>query len=228
MTRAYLKNDAEIELTLRRVPQARRVSLRVSRLDGRVTLTMPTRLPVEEALEFAESRIDWIRRARADAPVSVTVAPGAVIPIEGRAVTIAAATGRGVRCIEDVLEVRGTGAAGAVRAYLKTLARTRLAAASDRYADTLGVTYGRLTLRDTRSRWGSCSSAGHLMYSWRLIMAPPDVLDYVAAHEVAHLRHMDHSQAFWDTVASIYPDWKAKRDWLRSDGAGLHRYRFGD
>ena len=66
------------------------------------------------------------------------------------------------------------------------------------------------------------------MYSWRLVLAPPEVLDYVAAHEVAHLTHMDHSSAFWDVVARLRPDWRAQRDWLRREGPGLHRYRFED
>ncbi len=91
-------------------------------------------------------------------------------------------------------------AAARVQAWLKTRARDRLAAASDHYAAQLGRPYTRLTLRDTRSRWGSCSAQGGLMYSWRLIMAPPDVLDYVAAHEVAHLAEMNHSPAFWAVV----------------------------
>ena len=97
---------------------------------------------------------------------------------------------------------------------------------SDRYSAALGIPYARLTLRDTRSRWGSCTADGGLMYSWRLILTPPEVLDYVAAHEVAHLRHMDHSRAFWDTVEQLYGPWKAQRRWLRDHGSGLHRYRF--
>jgi predicted metal-dependent hydrolase len=90
----------------------------------------------------------------------------------------------------------------------------------------LGRRFSRLSLRDTRSRWGSCSSRGGLSYSWRLILAPPDVLDYVAAHEVAHLAEMNHSPAFWALVARLCPGYQAPRGWLRREGAGLHRYRF--
>jgi predicted metal-dependent hydrolase len=115
-----------------------------------------------------------------------------------------------------------------IQAFLRTLARDRLAAASDRYAAALGRPYGKITLRDTRSRWGSCTSQGDLMYSWRLIMAPPAVLDYVAAHEVAHLERMDHSPAFWNIVARLCPDHARHRDWLRTEGTALHRVRFGD
>jgi predicted metal-dependent hydrolase len=115
-----------------------------------------------------------------------------------------------------------------VGAFLKALARERLAEASDRHAAALGRGFGRLTLRDTRSRWGSCSPDGRLMYSWRLIMAPPPVLDYVAAHEVAHLVELNHSPAYWKVVTGICPDWKVHRNWLKTQGSGLHRLRFQD
>jgi predicted metal-dependent hydrolase len=81
-------------------------------------------------------------------------------------------------------------------------------------------------MRDTRSRWGSCSSQGTLMYSWRLIMAPPEVLRYVAAHEVAHLAEMNHSPAFWQVVQTLYGAHHRERGWLREHGASLHKYRF--
>ena len=113
-------------------------------------------------------------------------------------------------------------------AYLRALARDRLAAASDRHAAALRRPYRKITLRDTRSRWGSCTAQGDLMYSWRLVMAPPEVLDYVAAHEVAHLAQMNHSPAFWAVVERLYGDWRPARRWLQVEGASLHRYRFGD
>ena len=116
----------------------------------------------------------------------------------------------------------------ALQAAFKVVARNALAAASDRYAAQAGCTYTRLTIRDTRSRWGSCSSAGALMYAWRLIMAPPAVLDYVAAHEVAHLREMNHAPAFWAIVARLCPDYENHRRWLRENGDQLHRIQFDD
>ena len=117
-------------------------------------------------------------------------------------------------------------AATRTAAYLKTLARDRLAAASDDYAAQIGRKVTRLTLRDTRSRWGSCAHDGALMYSWRLIMAPPPVLTYVAAHEVAHMVEMNHSDAFWDVVNQLYPGWQAQRKWLHAHGRDLHAYQF--
>ena len=107
-------------------------------------------------------------------------------------------------------------------------ARDALAAAADGYAARLGRTYTGLSLRDPRSRWGSCSSAGRLMFSWRLILAPVDVLEYVAAHEVAHLAHMNHGPGFWAEVDRIHGPHGPPRQWLRTYGASLHRFRFGD
>ena len=95
------------------------------------------------------------------------------------------------------------------------------------HAARLGRRFGRVTLRDTRGRWGSCSAAGDLMFSWRLILAPDAVLDYVAAHEVAHLAEMNHSPRFWATLAGLTPEYAAPRDWLRRNGAGLMAYDFG-
>lgn len=113
-----------------------------------------------------------------------------------------------------------------LQAFLKATARDALATSADNHAARLGRTYGRLTLRDTRGRWGSCTSRGDLMFSWRLIMAPDPVLDYVAAHEVAHLVQMNHSPEFWAVVERLYPDHAAARDWLRANGSALHAFRF--
>jgi hypothetical protein len=113
-----------------------------------------------------------------------------------------------------------------IAAFLKVRARDRLAAASDHYAAQIGRKVVQISLRDTRSRWGSCTPDGALMYNWRLIMAPPAVLDYVAAHEVAHLIEMNHSPAFWAVVARIYPNWQVQRDWLKRNGAVLQAVRF--
>ncbi|WP_111732155.1 M48 family metallopeptidase [Roseovarius amoyensis] len=225
-----LPGNPPVELVLRRSPRARRISLRVSALDGRVTLTLPPGVPERKALEFAGQKADWLRRQLNRQPDTVQVAIGTKLPVSGVTMQVEQATGRGVRAEEGLLLVSGPAdtAPARLRAWLRTRARDRLAEASDRYAAALGRDYTRITLRDTRSRWGSCTSTGGLMYSWRLIMAPADVLDYVAAHEVAHLAEMNHSPAFWATVGRLMPGYDAPRRWLRENGAGLHRYRFGD
>jgi len=225
-----LPGNPPVALILRRSARARRISLRVSGVDGRVTLTLPRGVAERKALEFAEEKAGWLRKQLSQRPDEVLVGLGAELPFAGTPVRIVAGQGRSVRAEGDALHVPGApeDVPARLRAWLKAQARDRLAEASDRYAAALGRPYSRLTLRDTRSRWGSCSHNGGLMYSSRLILAPWDVLDYVAAHEVAHLAEMNHSRAFWDTVDRLKPGYGPARRWLRDNGSTLHRYRFGD
>lgn len=179
-------------------------------------------------MEFARAQEGWLRAALAKRRGPDLVGLGNTLPVEGRAVLLAQGQGRAPRLEGDSLFLPGDGAQAATRAaaWLRALARDRLAEASDHYAGLLGRKVSRLTLRDTRSRWGSCSHDGALMYSWRLIMAPPSVLRYVAAHECAHLVEMNHSPAFWAVVSRLYPGWQRERAWLHAEGAHLHGYRF--
>ncbi len=228
MGQHFLPGSPPVAITLRKSAQARRISLRISRLDGRVTLTCPLRVSDREALAFAFEKADWLRRNLQDQPEQAAMGLGAELPFEGRMLRIVAGQGRLVRVEGDGLCVPGAAVTipARVAGFLKQSARDRLAAASDHYAAKLGRPYVRLTLRDTRSRWGSCTADGGLMYSWRLVMAPPEVLAYVAAHEVAHLAEMNHSDAFWATVTRLYGDYRAPRRWLREKGGDLHRHRF--
>ncbi|WP_309665128.1 SprT family zinc-dependent metalloprotease [Tabrizicola sp.] len=227
-----LPGSPPVEVHLKRSARSARFSLRVSRLDGKVTLSVPLRAREADALEFLRGQEGWLRATLQAMPESAVraVGHGTLLPVEGRMLTLAPGSGRAIRAEGDALLVPGDpGQAGArVAAWLKVLARDRLARASTHYAGLLGRPYARLALRDTRSRWGSCSPDGALMYSWRLIMAPPSVLDYVAAHEAAHLVEMNHSAAYWAVVARIYPGWKRERAWLHDRGQSLHRFRFGD
>ncbi|WP_283177161.1 SprT family zinc-dependent metalloprotease [Gemmobacter sp. 24YEA27] len=225
-----LPGPPPVEINMRRSARAKRFSLRVSRLDGKVTLTLPPRAKDRDALSFLHDQEGWLRTVLASMPMArlVPVSHGAELPVLGRMMRITPSEGRGVRVEGDSLLVPGRpDQAGAkVAAWLKALARDRLAYSSTHYAGLVGRSYARLVLRDTRSRWGSCSHDGTLMYSWRLAMAPREVLDYVAAHEVAHLVEMNHSADFWAVVSKIRPGWKAERDWLKRDGQTLHRYSF--
>ncbi|MBD3664780.1 M48 family metallopeptidase [Sulfitobacter aestuariivivens] len=228
MSDVYLPGDPPIPLILRRSTRARRISLRISQLDGRVTLSMPARLAEHEALEFARSKEGWIRNHLDARGADIEVGLGAEVPVGGKMLKVLPGAGRRVVLGADHVEVPGPADRVSARlgAYLKEVARDRLAGACDDYAARLGKRYHRITMRDTRSRWGSCTSDGGLMFSWRLIMTPPEVLDYVAAHEVAHLAEMNHSAAFWAGVEQIYGPYKAPRKWLRDHGSGLHRFKF--
>ena len=228
MGRLVLEGNPPVEVKLRRHARARRLSLRVSRLDGRATLTLPLRVSEHEGLAFLREREDWLRDHLGEVAPERRPEIGGTVPFAGAELPIVAGRVRGPRLQDGVLVVPGDPdrLGPRVAAFLKVQARDRLAEAAGRHADALGRSHGRLTLRDTRSRWGSCSSRGDLMFSWRLIMTPPDVLDYVAAHEVAHLAHMDHSTAFWACVERLFPDFRTCRGWLRDHGADLHRVRF--
>lgn len=228
MSQHILPTNPPVTVVLRRSARARRISLRVSRLDGTVSLTVPKGVREREALGFAEEKAGWILAQLAKQPDIVQVAHGALVPVGGRLRKVVAGQGRSVVLGVEEMAVPGDPerVGARVQGFLKELARNRLAEAVDHYAAQLGRKPNKLTLRDTRSRWGSCSSAGALMFSWRLVMAPSEILDYVAAHEVAHLAEMNHSQAFWDQVAHIHGDYKEQRKWLRVQGQDLHRYRF--
>lgn len=221
-----------MEITLRRSARARRYSLRVSRVDGRVTLTLPLRASTREALAFAQEHEGWIRSALADLPTGRGIAADGTVPVAGieRQITPAAVNVPGIDghrlLIPQRLLAPGRAAGPGVAACLKAMARAQLMEVCDRHTAVLGRGYSAIVLRDTRSRWGSCSTDGRLMFSWRLIMAPPEVMDYVAAHEVAHLAEMNHSPAFWAHVGRLVPDYRAHRGWLRTHGAMLHRVDF--
>ena len=220
--------DPALSVELRRSAGARRLSLTVSHIDGRARLTAPRNCPRSAAVAFLRDHRDWLRGAMSRALEAVVLQPGAEFPYQGRSVRITHSSRRGVRLTaNNILEVGGPESQVGARAiaWLKEEARAALVASAQRSAEDLGVSYTRISLRDTRSRWGSCSSTGALSFSWRLILAPPDVLDYVAVHEVAHLVEMNHSPRFWAVVERLRPNWRTQRDWLRLHGSELHRYR---
>ncbi len=223
-----LPGTPPVEYILRRSARSRRFSMRVSQLDGRVTVSMPIRARERDAVAFVQGHESWLRAALARQPLQTAVSLGDQIPVEGRLLTLSPGSGRSVMVQGDSLLIPGapTQAAARAAAHLKTLARNQLAAASDHYAAQIGRKVTRITLRDTRSRWGSCTHEGALMYSWRLILAPPEVLRYVAAHEVAHMEQMNHSDAFWSVVTRLYPGWQTQRRWLQTQGQTLHSYHF--
>ena len=204
-------------IALKRVVGATRFTIRVRSATRDVVLTMPIRGSVAAAHEFAVRHADWIGTRLRKLPKPVPFEAGEVIPFEGMPHRIVhAPSARGIVWIdrtaddEPAIYVAGD-AEGSVLALREASSRLNLA--------PRGV-----TVRDTTSRWGSCSATGALNFSWRLIMAPPFVLDYLAAHEVAHLVHLNHSDAFWAVTRSLSDDTDAAEDWLKLHGASLHRY----
>ena len=203
--------------------------LRVGAAGSPPVLTLPKRTPLSAGRAFAEAQEAWLRRHLEARPGPVPVLPGTVLPVLGEDIVLARADSGRLRRSGTALLVPGPEAQLAVRtaAWLKECARGACAARVAQAADVLGRPAGRLSLRDPKSRWGSCNSTGDLMFSWRLVLAPPYVLDYVVAHEVAHLAELNHGARFWDLVARLDPGHRRAQDWLRAEGVRLHAYDFG-
>ena len=225
--------DGPIDVRIRSNRRARRMTLRHDAATGETVLTLPDRAPLAEAIDFLEAHRDWIesRRNRIGRPRPFV--SGMVLPLRGidHLITGTGKT-RGTVAVAEATEgpprilVPG-GAAHLHRRlsdWLRAEARRDLTQAVERYTAELGTIARRIAVRDQRSRWGSCSAAGHLSFSWRLVLAPGFVLDYVAAHEVAHLIEMNHSPRFWAEVDKTSADRAKAERWLRAHGSDLHRY----
>lgn len=219
-------------VNVRRKRQARRYTLRIQASTRDVLLTMPMRGTLKEAKAFAERNGAWIATRLRRLPEAAPFIDGAIVPLRGVCHRIVHRRGaRGTVWVEagdedPMLCVAGNAPhlARRVTDFLKRQARLDLEAASRRHAAALGVKVARVSVRDTTSRWGSCSASGRLSYSWRLVLAPPFVLDYLAAHEVAHLVELNHSPRFWRVVRKICPDADRAKSWIDVHGADLHRY----
>lgn len=226
---ALLKiEDRELPVILRRNRQARRLIVRLGRDGASVTVTVPPRASRREALEFTERSLPWIRERLKRQATRMVFAPSASFPLRGAPMRIElAGMQRGIiKQSDGVLLVPGEPAhvGRRVRDWLIKEAKRDLTEASRRYAEAMGVKFHRISVRDQKSRWGSCSPDGNLSYSWRLIMAPPHVLDYVAAHEVAHLRHMNHGFRFWRLVLEHCARAHEAKHWLKANAEEVHRY----
>ncbi len=228
MAEVMLVGTPAIRVVLKRSSRAKRLILRVQPNGTDPTLTLPERLPGHAAQAFLSRSEPWLRQRLATATPSVQVTDGTVLPLAGKTLRIEHVTAGRMQLQDGVLLVPGRVEQIPVRAaaFLREQARQAVVTHSDHFARILGKKIGRITLRDPRSRWGSCTSAGDLMYSWRLIMAPPEILRYVAAHETAHLTELNHSARFWSVVERLCPNFAPQRKWLQENGAGLHRFSF--
>ena len=226
-------DQAIYPVRIRRHRQARRYTLRIHAASREIILTMPPRGSVREAKEFAQRHGGWIAARLQRLPEAAPFADGTVLPLRGvqhrivhrRAIrgTVWADLGEDS---EPLLCVAGdaTHIDRRVSDFIRREALRDLQAASRRAAEQFGVAIKRISVRDQSSRWGSCSTTGVLSYSWRLILAPPFVLDYLAVHEVAHLIEMNHSPQFWRLVNRVCPDANRAKVWLDIHGTDLHRY----
>ncbi|WP_373236774.1 M48 family metallopeptidase [Cohaesibacter celericrescens] len=221
-----------IDVQLKHNARAKRLILRLDGRTGEPVATCPPGISVKKVSQFLQAHVDWLVDKQQGRPPNVAFEHGAVVPIRDQPHTLEHLDqARGtVRVLEDegekILLVSGNEShmARRVTDWLKKEARADLSAAVALHSDKIGVKPSSLRIKDTTSRWGSCSSARVLSFSWRIIMAPPSVLNYLAAHEVAHLREMNHSDRFWAHVQALCPDYEEGKKWLRQNGRRLHTY----
>lgn len=224
---------SRVRIRLRANPRAQRYLLRLPADSSGPVLTVPRGGSLARAEHFARQHVDWLLERLQDRPDHVAFSPGDSVPLRGESHVIVP-TG-GLRGVITVGQTSEGGPAllvpGAedhiprkVTSWLKDQARADLTERATLHARTIGKKITAISIRDTRSRWGSCASNGRLSFSWRLVLAPPDILDYVAAHEVAHLREMNHSARFWRLCEELAPQTPSARLWLKENGQHLHGF----
>lgn len=218
----------EVALVVRRSPRARRLSLRIPGHDDSVELVLPSRASESDGVAFLQSRAGWVIERLDRLPQRVPFEHGAELPLGGEPHTLLYFPGARKPVALAGWEIHVSGKpehmARRVGDWLRAEAKRRIAPLAHEKAAIIGGTVSRITIRDQKSRWGSCASGGRLSFNWRLVLAPDSVLDYVVAHEVAHIAEANHSPAFWRVVDRLTANRKAGRAWLRQHGLALHRY----
>jgi predicted metal-dependent hydrolase len=234
-TIALAISGLEVPVEIRRHRSARRLTLRINQTRRAVVVTVPLRCKIDEAGSFVNRHLDWVRTRLRALPSPIPFEDGIIIPVRGTDHIVRFVGPRLKGAVVEfeqlasgmpVLEIKGVteNAPRRLRDWLYAEARRDLDQRVAFHAHRLGLRARRLSVRDQGSRWGSCSTSGMLSFSWRLILAPPIVLDYVAAHEVAHLAEMNHGPRFWALVRRTMPDMDVAKAWLLKHGQELHRY----
>lgn len=223
-----LPGGGEATLRVRRSQRAQRLALRIMPASGEVELVVPIRASVKQGVAFAREKAAWLKAHLSKLPPPVPFADGAVIPVLDRPRRIRRTDElfEGIWLTDKELQVAAAPelVSLTVRSWLRHQAKENLRALAEEKTGYLNCRLRSLTVRDTASRWGSCSPRGDLSFSWRIIMAPDYALDYLVAHEVAHLLEMNHSRRFWKIVEDIAEEPGRGRAWLRDHGASLHRF----
>ena len=226
---SWLYDGGAVPLKVRAHPRARRIALKIDHAGDAVEMVLPRRCSRGEALRFLEASRGWIDARLAKLPPRIPFIDGALVPVMDvphRIRAMGAIRGKGPAWIEDgEIRIAGDPAflARRTRDFLRGLAKRELSARAEKMAARVERKVKHVTVRDTVSRWGSCARGGNLSFSWRLIFAPDAVIDYVVAHEVAHLVEMNHGKRFWRVVEKLHPGAKAERLWLNRNRVRLMR-----
>ena len=221
-------DDQDLSVRLTTHMRARHLSLRVDPIKGRIILVRPRRVSKAAAIAFAIEKADWIANSLAELLPPIPFAEGISVPILDQPHTIhhIPGTRRGVWREGGRLHVSGSveHLSRRVRDWFREEARRTISPLAHDMASSIEKKVSRVSVRDSKSRWGSCTEHGNLSFSWRLVMAPNHVLHYVVAHEIAHLRELNHSKRFWRTVESLTDERQSATQWLQLNGAELYRY----
>lgn len=218
-------------VTVKRSKRARRLALRLDPVERVINLVVPEKMSIEKAYFFAMEHEDWVRKTLDSLPAPINFVNGTILPVFGDEIALDITIDENLKRTtlkqyDDVLVVKTYmgDPTSRIKTHLKKIAKAGLADMASDKADQIGKTITTVSVRDTKSRWGSCSQDGSISFSWRLMFAPYYAIDYVVAHEVAHMIHMDHSKAFWNVCEKLSCDYTTGKKWMKAHGNELMRY----
>ncbi len=216
---------------VKRSRRAKRVALRLDPVERVINLVIPEKMPLEKAYRFANEHHVWVEKTLSNLAVPVYFKHGTILPVFGDRLTLDITKDKTFKRTKIhldgnilVVNTYQDDPTNRIKTYLKKMAQTGLADIANEKAEKLGKVIKSITVRETKSRWGSCSHDGSVSFSWRLIFAPYTAIDYVVAHEVAHLKHMDHSRKFWNVCEQLSLNYQEGKKWMRQNGNDLMRY----
>ncbi len=218
-------------VTVKKSKRAKRVALRLDPVERVINLVVPHHMPLKKAYYFAQEHEEWVKKTLANLPKSIPFTDGTIVPVFDDPVTLNIHHDQNLKRTtlkqeDDALYIRTYQENPTVRitTHLKKIARSGLADMASEKAETIGKSIKSISVRDTKTRWGSCSRDGDISFSWRLVFAPYTAIDYVVAHEVAHMIHMDHSKDFWALCEKLCLNYKDGKSWMKQNGNSLMQY----
>lgn len=222
-------------IKVERNKRAKRLALRLDTKDRKIRLVVPARASIRKTQEFLDLSADWIYHTLSQIPQGVPFENGQIIPLIGVDTALKISLDKTLKRTSIILKEKELivstnkdNPSTRIERYLKKMAKDYISELAHIKAAHVKKSIHSISIRDTKSRWGSCSTDGRLSFSWRLIFAPPYAFDYVVAHEVAHLIHMDHSANFWNACESLCDDYKKGKSWMRKHGHSLMKYGHED
>ncbi len=218
-------------VNIKRSKKAKNIALRLDPVERVINLVVPQRTSLKTAYKFARKHEDWVLKTLDKLPEKIAFTHGTVIPVFGDQVRLdieidPTRKRTTVKQYDNVLSIKTyqTDPTSRITSHLKKIAKTGLADIASEKADMIGKKIKTVRIKDTKSRWGSCSKDGNMSFSWRLIFAPYEAIDYVVAHEVAHLIHMNHSRNFWKLCKELSLNYQSGKHWIKANGNSLMCY----